>query len=153
MKIILILVIVLASSLIGVFVYLSCNSKKNIYKNLIDFCDYSLLEIKFNKANFRKIIERYLKNCNFEVKNYLNAYLERKTYSSKVLKTEENIVIANFLSSIGTKDVDGEVDNLNKYKEFFKLSFEKAQEEEKKRGITSLKISIVLGLLFAIILI
>ena len=153
MKFTLILILVLAFSLIGILIYLNYNSKKNVYKCLVDFCDCSLLEIKFNKTNFKKIINKYIKSCNFEMKNILNSYLERKPYNSKILNSEENEVVQNFLCSIGKKDVDGEVDNISKYKEIFKLSYEKAKEDEKKHGVISLKISIVIGLLLAIILI
>ena len=153
MKIILILIVVLGFAIIGLLIYLNYNSKKNIYKNLIEFCDYSLLEIKFNKSNFKKIIENYLNNCNLEVKNFLSSYLNRSKYSSKVIKNEDNAIIQNFLASIGRKDVDGEVYNLNKYKAIFISAFEKAREDEKKMGVASLKVSIVLGLLIAIILI
>lgn len=153
MKFVLIVVIVVAFCVIGVLVYSNYLTKKNIYKCMVGFCDYSLLEIKFNKTNFKSIIEKYLDSSCLEVKNFLNSYLNNSIYNSKVLKNEENITIQNFLSSIGKKDVDGEVFNLNKYKEIFKNKLELAKEDEKKRGVASLKISIILGLLVAIILI
>ena len=153
MKIFLIILIIFAFALIGFIFYLNYNSKKKLYKSLIGFCNYSLLEIRFNKSNFLKIIEKYMKSCCLEAKNFLKSYIDKNSYTSKILQKEENYEIQNFILSLGKKDIDGEVSNLKNFKSLFEIKLKKAEDDEKKKGVPSLKVFIILGLIIAIILV
>ncbi len=152
MKLFLIILIILSSSLLGFLIYLNYSSKRKTYGYLVNFCDTCLLEIKFNKNNFKKIIEKNLDSYNQEMKKILSSYLDKEEYDSKLFKKNEVVSIQNFINSLGKKDLDGEVQNLNKYRELFEQNFKKSKEDEQKKGVVSLKLFIVVGMLLGIML-
>lgn len=152
MKLFLIILIILSSSLLGFLIYLNYSSKRKTYGYLVNFCDTCLLEIKFNKNNFKKIIEKNLDSYNQEMKKILSSYLDKEEYNSKLFKKNEVVSIQNFINSLGKKDLDGEVQNLNKYRELFEQNFKKSKEDEQKKGVVSLKLFIVVGMLLGIML-
>lgn len=152
MKLFLIILIILSSSLLGFLIYLNYSSKRKTYSYLVNFCDTCLLEIKFNKNNFKKIIEKNLDSYNQEMKKILSSYLDKEEYNSKLFKKNEVASIQNFINSLGKKDLDGEVQNLNKYRELFEQNFKKSKEDEQKKGVVSFKLFIVVGMLLGIML-
>lgn len=152
MKLFLIILIILSSSLLGFVIYLNYSSKRKTYGYLVNFCDTCLLEIKFNKNNFKKIIEKNLDSYNQEMKKILSSYLDKEKYNSKLFKKNEVVSIQNFINSLGKKDLDGEVQNLNKYRELFEQNFKKSKEDEQKKGVVSFKLFIVVGMLLGIML-
>lgn len=152
MKLFFIILIVLSTSFIGLLIYLNYNSKRKTYSYLVDFCDTCLLEIKFNKNNFKKIIEKNLSSYNLEMKKILNCYLDKECYTSKIFKKSDTVFIQNFIDSLGKKDIDGEIQNLNKFKELFDQNLKKSKEDEQKKGVLSFKLLIVVGLLLGIML-
>lgn len=68
------------------------------------------------------------------------------------LKEEENQGINQMLNSIGKSDVEGELNNLQYYEALIFKKYQEAQEKCEKYGTFSIKISIILGVLIAIIL-
>ena len=96
MKLFLIILIILSSSLLGFLIYLNYSSKRKTYGYLVNFCDTCLLEIKFNKNNFKKIIEKNLDSYNQEMKKILSSYLDKEEYNSKLFKKNE-VVLTHFI--------------------------------------------------------
>lgn len=152
MKFIIIIILLLAFAIVGFLIYDSFKRKKVFYNNIVDLCLHLSHEIRFSKNDIKKIItSSKVKYCN-ELKEYLQAYLMQQLYSPKLLNENENIEVVEFLESLGKFDVDGELKNINKYKELFKNKFNLATQQEKTKGAALFKIFIILGLLVAIIL-
>ncbi len=82
----------------------------------------------------------------------MSSYLDKEKYNSKLFKKNEVVSIQNFINSLGKKDLDGEVQNLNKYRELFEQNFKKSKEDEQKKGVVSFKLFIVVGMLLGIML-
>lgn len=150
MKILMLILIVFCFIYIGYSINRHYKVKNDFLKNFLDFICVYENEIQFNKNNLINIIKSHSFGKYFD--NFLNDYITSKTSIPSFILDNEKIEIETFLNSLGKKDIDGEIKNLKMYKMKFEIIYQKSCEDLKK-GKLSLKLSFVLGLLLAILLI
>lgn len=68
------------------------------------------------------------------------------------LRNEEVIEIEGFVNAIGSFAVDGELKNIEYYKEVFSLKHDLCEKEEKSKGQLCFKMGWLVGLLLCIVL-
>lgn len=148
----LIISIMIVSFLIGFCIKNYLNIRHVIYVDFKDLIQSIKTEINFLKTE--KIA--LLKNQKCQSKHsqeFVNKYIISGCGGSAYLKQNEIDELNNLFNTIGKNDVDGELNNL----EFFELKINKkckeTEEKLNKYGVFSIKMSIVLGALIAIILI
>lgn len=136
---------------IGYSINLYYKNRCNFYKNLIDFLNIYENEITFNKNNIFSILANHTFGKAIDI--FLNNYLNYNIIYPKYILESEMKEINNLLESLGKKDIDGEIQNLNNFKIKFEHLYIKCCDDYKKKGSISIKLSFVIGLLIAILLI
>lgn len=164
MKYILIVVLFIISLSVGAYFYLKFDKRKKFFSALIMLAEKLSVEINFSRERLKVLIE------NFDVssrKNLLNvdegylAYLNKSAEldskevfkNAQVLKQEEKDFILLFLKTLGRSDVENQTKEIQNFLRRFQEMKEVCDGEFKKYGSLSLKLSVVAGLFFAIILI
>lgn len=144
MKYLLLLVVFCTCVYIGIEVKRYFADRLKFYDKMITFCEYAIKEISFYNTTKNKIIEKYSDTC-------LSAVLSGQ--NDKLLSDEENKKIQEFLESIGKFDTSFELQNIQFYKEYLDSQKNKCAVEFDKKGMLSLKLSILIGILLCILLI
>lgn len=144
MKYLLLLVVFCTCVYIGVEVKRYFADRLKFYDKMITFCEYAIKEISFYNTTKNKMIEKYTDTC-------LSAVLCGQ--NDKLLSDEENRKIQEFLDSIGKFDTTNELQNIQFYKEYLTSQKQKCVVEFDKKGMLSLKLSILIGVLLCILLI
>ncbi len=144
MKYLLLLVVFCTCVYIGIEVKRYFADRLKFYDKMIVFCEYAIKEISFYNTTKNKIIEKYSDTC-------LSAVLSGQ--NDKLLSEEENKKIQEFLESIGKFDTSFELRNIQFYKEYLSSQKQKCAAEFDKKGMLSLKLSILIGILLCILLI
>ena len=116
------------------------------YTQLLDFCAYCKNQIAFLNSDRESIIHGYVSRKECILKQ---CFLGKKI---GYLKDEENEEIHNFLNSIGSFAVEGELKNIDFYITIFTQKRNICFEEEKSKGVLCLKMGLLLGLLLCIVL-
>lgn len=128
------------SALLGVIA--TADKKKNM-KVLTQFYEFNeklLLNLKYGKIKVREIASQY---------DYVQAAFDGKS----VLKGEREEFIHNYLANIGSTDVSSQIDYLNERKEQLRKYKEESESDYKKYGSLYFKISLMIGILIAVLLI
>lgn len=151
MKFIMLVLIVFCFIYIGYSINRHYKNRNDFFKSFLDFfCVYEN-EIQFNKNNLINIMQSH--SFGKILDNFINNYITSNTKFPNFILENERKEIEKFLDSLGKKDIDGEVQNLKNYKLKFETIYKKSCDDLKKKGSISLKLSFVLGLLLAILLI
>jgi len=151
-KLILIIFIIVCSVLIGIGIKNHLQNRLDIFRDFKDLIKNISGEITFLKTDkYTMLKNQHLKNKHSN--QFLNDYLVLGKGELSILKSHENKELNNFLNSIGKKDVDGEIYNLNYYENLIEKNYTLAETNYNKYGVFSIKMSILFGVLLAIILI
>lgn len=163
MKIVLILVVFMLCVGVGVFYSTKYQKRKKFFDALICFANKLSLEINFSRDRLKSLIENFdenhkknlLKVCD----KYLN-YLDKKGELSKeellkdasILKAEEKELVFMFFKSLGRSDVENQTKELQNYSSRFAEVKSVCDAEQKKYGSLSVKLGIVAGLFWVVIM-
>jgi len=109
-------------------------------------------KICFLKADKSSILKDF-SNDYIYAKEFVSGYLTEGKGYLNILNDNENYVINTFLNSVGKSDMDGEISNLKYYEHLIDSMKSKSKDNYNKYGMFSVKMSIILGTLIAIILI
>lgn len=146
MKILLLLLILFICTFIGWQIKRQYVLKTRHYAELLEFCVYCKNQISFLNTDRHGILSGFISKRESVIKESILGN------NVGYLKSEDNDEINNFLKSIGTFAIDGEIKNIDYYIEIFTLKRENAAREEKTKGELCFKLSLLFGLLICIVL-
>ncbi len=163
MKYILIVVVFAICCGVGYFFSTKYMKRKKFFTSLIALADKLSLEINFSRERLRVLLENFdaatKKNLLGVDENFV-AYLDKKAELSSeeifkkadCLKSEEKDAVLLFLKTLGRSDVENQTKEIQSFNSRFLEIKAKCDEEQKKYGGLAIKLGIVAGLFFAIIL-
>ena len=123
----------------------------NIYTDFKDIIKSIKSEISFLKTEKTLLLKKQNYKNKF-TKEFISKYIETGVGDIYYLKPHENEELNTLLNSIGKSDIDGEINNLTYYENFIQKKCTESEEKYTKYGAFSIKMSIILGTLIAIIL-
>lgn len=148
----LIIIIFSCCILVGVIIKNHLLSRVKICEEFEILINEIRAKICFLKADKNIILSEFSEKYSY-AKQFVNEYLSGGQGCSNVLKDDENSVINELLSSIGKRDMDGELSNLQYYEKVVLTMKNACKENYDKYGMFSIKMAIILGTLITIILI
>ena len=162
-KVLLLVVIFVLAVFIGISINSYFTNRKKFFQEFSNFLEYLKIQVSFQKSKIKQLVEEYKKqNIDENFMKLLDDYLLYLTNLNAevpfevkldILKENEKSIISRVFMSIGRFNSDGEVANIhNALKEANSLLID-AQENQKKYGAVSVKLSIALGLLLIIVII
>ena len=164
MRYILIAVLFVVSLVVGYIFYNKYDKRKKFFTALIMLAEKLSVEINFSRERLKVLIENFDKNTRqnlLGVDEGFLSYLDRKEEldekvifkKADVLKREEKDFILLFLKTLGRSDVENQTKEIASFSSRFQEMKGKCDVEYKKYGMLSLKLSLIAGLFFVIILI
>lgn len=141
--------IFLGFSYFGIAIGRSYGKKEKFFSEVLMFLNILSNNIKFNKNKLNKIIAENIDGLKTEFKGVLGGSREDISFLTKY----ENEKLFEFLNSIGNFDVDGEINNIESYKQIFNNFHSESLQNNKKYGALYSKLGIMLGLVVVIIFI
>ncbi len=163
MKIILVLIIVCGFGYVGWGLSLYYKKRNAFFCGLILFCDKIRADINFSNKNLLEIIK--VQTCDVQVGKLLNNFCEylkdKKIELNKkqlfkgimFLKDEEKELILNFFSRLGRHDTENEIKLIDDFKTAITPVSEISSKQVNKEAKLSIKISFLLGLMIAIVIV
>ena len=163
MKFVLILTVFLLCVGIGVFYSSKFQKRKKFFDALISLADKLSLEINFSRERLNVLIESFdenhKKNLLKVCERYLD-FLDKKSEltkeflfeEAKVLKNDEKDLVFMFFKALGRRDVENQTKELQGFVSRFSEVKTKCDAEQKKYGALSIKLGVVAGLFWAVIM-
>ena len=122
------------------------------------------MEINFSRERLKVLIENFDKNTKqnlLGIDEGFISYLDKKTELNEkeifkkadVLKKDEKDFILLFLKTLGRSDVENQTKEIASFNKRFQEMKASSDLEYKKYGTLSLKLSLIAGLFFVIVLI
>lgn len=165
MKIVLVILVVISSSVVGKNIQLKYKNKVNIYKNLIKFADFTILKIQSFNDGLDNIFDEYISNCDnklvsdyFIIKSIIFSSRKLEYDDMKKLKICQNLKgneindIMNFINLLGKNDIKSQLSSIKGYREIFKNKLYDAEKDLKQNGDLIYKVSICAGVALSILL-
>ncbi len=164
MKYVLIFIVFVLCTGIGYFFSTKYLKRKKFFASLISLAEKLSLEINFSRERLKVLLENFdatsKKNLLGIDENFLkyldkNCELTSENIFSKqnCLKPDEKDTILLFLKTLGRSDVENQTKEIQTFVARFGEMKQKCDEEQKKYGSLAIKLGVVAGLFFAIILI
>ena len=164
MKYLFIVIIFCLCLFVGYVIYTKYNKRKKFYSALIMLAEKLSVEINFSRERLKILIENFDAGTK---KNLLGmdegfiSYLDKKNEltisdifsKANCLKQDEKEFILLFLKTLGRSDVENQTKEISSFLQRFNEKKEETEKEFKKYGSLSLKLSVVAGLFFTILLI
>lgn len=161
--------ILLVIIVVGGFLYVGCGvsnyykKRDEFFSGLILLCDKLRADIDFSGKNLVTIFQNIDLDGNLKkLSSNFCEYLKNKDveFSTKqlfrgiwILKDEEKTTIYDFFSRLGRHDSDNEIKLIDDFKIIISPLFATCQQDKNKYGKMSVKISFLLGLMVAILII
>ncbi|MBE5757382.1 MAG: hypothetical protein E7345_00415 [Clostridiales bacterium] len=149
MKLFLLLLMLVFFILIGVCVYKFYSVRHSLYADMVYICKSLKNNISFSKDNIKEILNSNIINLKFTTRKILNSL----DSSNIFLKNDDREIIDKFFSSLGKGNVDYEINNITYHENNFENLKEQALFDLKNKGLLYMKLIIILGLVFFILLI
>lgn len=162
-KILLVLIVVGGFSYVGFGIASHYKKRDEFFAGLLSLCDKVRADIDFSGKSLSAIFDglKFSGAIGKLVENFCE-YLKNKDLklSSKqlfrgiwILKDEEKNVVLDFFSRLGRHDSDNEVKLIDDFKTLIEPLSKIAGEEKNKYGKMSVKVSFLLGLMVAILIV
>lgn len=162
-KILLVFVVVVGFLYVGFGIANYYKKRKDFFSGLVLLCDKIRAEIDFSGKNLLAIFQGLkLEGCPNKLCSNFCDYLKNKNieFSSKqlfrgivILKEDEKNIIFDFFSRLGRHDCDNELKLIDDFKNIIFPLSQTCQQDNNKYGKMSIKISFLLGLMLAILII
>ena len=136
----------------GVIIHNHFLNRLQFFKDFEKACKNIVGEIAFLKTDKFTLLSK-LDFHSKNTKEFRDKYIMYGKGFSNILNENENIFFNEFLDSIGSNNVDGEVYNLGYYERLIKEYISTSQEKYNKYGVLAIKLSIIISALLVIILI
>lgn len=163
MKYILMCVLFGVCVLVGYIYSTKFLKRKRFFSALIALADKLSLEINYSRErlkilleNFDNSIKKHLLGIDTAFVNYLDRREELTSANvfknASVLKDDEKICVLLFLKTLGRSDVENQTKEISSFVSRFSQMQAQCEVENKKYGSLSLKLGLIAGLFFVIIL-
>ncbi len=137
-------------------------SRLKFFNDLLNFAEKFETEINFSKTKLLNVVDGF-KSTSKEFVTILNSYKlflnegqilnENLMFDKiKILKEEEKHCVFMFFNELGKFDVYNQTKQIENYKVKFNDIIHSCVEDKKKYGTLYVKLGIILGLLFALLL-
>lgn len=151
-KTLLIVGIIVVATLIGFAIKSHFSIRYSVFDDFKDMVSSLKSEICFLKSDKFSFLKNY--RCKSKVtQDFIDKYVAGEKCNIRYLKEEEKDELVQLLDNIGKRDVDGEIYNLDYYYQKISKHCDISQDQLSRYGLFSIKISIIIGVLIAIILI
>ena len=149
---------------VGYYYFSKFDKRKKFFSSIIMLAEKLSVEINFSRERLKVLIENFDLNSK---KNLLGidegfvSYLDKKTEldskeifkKATCLKQDEKDFILLFLKTLGRSDVENQTKEIQNFTKRFTEIKNTCDQEHKKYGTLSLKLSVIAGLFFTILLI
>ncbi len=163
MKYVLIVCIFCLCAFVGYAISVKYMKRKKFFNSLIVFADKLSLEINFSRERLKVLLENFdsankknLLGIDEKFIEYLDKKIELTSENifkkADVLKSEEKDCILLFLKTLGRSDVENQTKEIQNFISRFNEMKSRCDAEQKKYGSLSLKLGIVAGLFWVVIL-
>lgn len=163
MKYFIIIFIFILCVFIGYIFSIKYKKRKNFFSSIITLANKLSLEINFSRERLKILIE----NSDFSSKKYLYEidkkfvdFLDKKSELTEeylfekidFLTKEEKEIVYMFFKTLGRSDVENQTKEIQNFLKRFSQSYEQCESQQKKYGPLSVKLGIVAGLFFAVLI-
>ena len=164
-KIILIVVVILGFTYIGFGIASYYKKRNKFFREFVLLVDKLRAEIQFSQKGLGLILKDQVASKEDSLGRVVGNFVEYISNKDIVLdskhlfkglcflKTQEKGEILNFFKSLGRHDSENEVALLDNFKEYLLVNSSTCSIEETKYGKMAIKISFLLGLMIAILLV
>ncbi|MBR1890261.1 MAG: stage III sporulation protein AB [Clostridia bacterium] len=164
MKYVLIAVVFSICVFVGFVFSAKYTKRKKFFSSIIALADKLSLEINFSRERLKVLIENFDENSKRDLlgidKKFVD-FLDRKVDLSTselfgkndVIKNDEKELTLLFFKTLGRSDVENQTKEIQSFVKRFSEIKQTCDAEQKKYGSLSLKLGVVAGLLFAVIMI
>ncbi len=152
-KVIYLLTMFVGFSYFGIAIGRNYSKKEQFLCEVLSFLNILSNNIKFNKSKLSGVIVENVDNFKTDLKNVLNGFLKNEIVEVPFLTKYENQKLHEFLNSVGMYDVEGELSNIERYKQIFSNFYNESLVNVKKYGVLYSKLGVMLGLIVVIIFI
>ena len=164
MKYVIIAVLFVICLVVGYTFFSKYDKRKKFFTSLIMLAEKLTVEINFSRERLKVLIENFDKNTKqnlLGIDEGFISYLDKKTELNEkeifkkadVLKKNEKDFILLFLKTLGRSDVENQTKEIANFNKRFQEMKASSDLEYKKYGTLSLKLSLIAGLFFVIVLI
>ncbi len=163
MRYFLIVVLFLLSVFVGFIFFNKFAKRKKFFSALIMLAEKLSVDINFSRERLKVLIENFDKSTKQNLlgvdEGFLN-YLDKRVEldekeifkSASLLKKEEKEFVLLFLKTLGRSDVENQTKEIASFLKRFEDMGAKCNAEYKKYGTLSLKLGVICGLFFAVVL-
>lgn len=138
--------------------------RKKFFSSLIVFAEKLSLEINFSRERLRVLIDNFDKANKKDlmgIDEKFALYLSRECEltiddifgKNKLLKQDEKELILLFFKALGRSDVENQTKEIQNFVNRFSEYKEKSDAEQKKYGALAMKLGIVAGLFWAVLIV
>lgn len=113
--------------------------RKNVFGELYEFNEQLLLNLKYGKHKLSDVSDNF-------------KYVDRILKGESVLDGGDAEFIKSYITNIGATDANSQIDYLNERKQTLKKYKEESADDYKKYSSLYLKISLMIGILIAVLL-
>ena len=157
-----IIVILFLTSISGLLIgyYFCKNLKKNeiFFDECVKLCETFLFELEFRQNRLTTILNDYLLRCKSELNGIIYDYLKSLETNNEFkinrkINNEILTLIYDFFNNLGNSDKETQIDMLSNYKKRFDYYYEQAREKNEKYNTMCMKLGLLFGLAFGILII
>ena len=163
MKFLLIAILFCVCVVIGCLISSKYMKRKRFFNSIISLSEKLALEINFSRERLRVLIENFdgaSKKHLLGIDEVFVDYLDRKCElkqenlfkKASILKDDEKSCVLLFLKMLGRSDVENQTKEINNFVTRFSEMKTKSDQDQKKYGSLAVKLGIVAGLFFAVVL-
>jgi len=165
MKYFLIITFIISSGAIGKIIESKYKKRVNLYKELIKFADFLTINIYSLHEDIILIINKFLENepklIKEDFENIKKLIIEggvsvqtlQKIKMMNDATSQELIDICEFFSMLGKNNLDTQISLIENYKHIFSIRKDEADEELKRKGKMSFKMSVCAGVMLSVLII
>lgn len=154
-KIVLGVLLILSTTLIGFKLSERKKFKKNVYEQLLFFCNKLKSEVGYKTNTIDKYVEELPDELKVNLNLSPNSFIDGKPVeiTDKRLSNDEKKEIAEFFSELGKYDMEGFVNMIDFYLEKFGKKFNEAEKIYEKSKSFYIKMGALSGTLLYVIII
>lgn len=138
-KILILCAIIAATTAVGVILSADKKKRAQVFKELYEFNESMLINLKYGKERISQVTAQF---------RYMPQIFEGKN----VLGGEDGKFISDYVKNIGVSDSSSQIDYLNERKGTLKKLMDESEENYKKYSSLYIKISLMIGVLIAVLL-
>jgi hypothetical protein len=138
-KILILSAIIILATALGYLLSLNKKKRRDVYAELYEFNERLLLTLKYGQSKLCDVAKDF---------KYVKMLLD----GQRVLDGCDGEFLQNYLFNLGKSEPSSQIDYLNERKQILKKRMEESEQDYKKYSSLYLKISLMVGILLAVLL-